>query len=86
MSKVLSFRVSDDEALWADEYAKGRGVSRQDFLAAGFRSYREDCERGVPDVPKAPVAPESASDVRPPLRRGLTASQAAIGRELGWMK
>jgi hypothetical protein len=52
MARVFSFRVTDEEAAWADEYVKARGVKRQEFLAAGFRSYRQDCMGGVPDVPE----------------------------------
>lgn len=53
MSKVLSFRASDEDAAWAGEYAKGRGVTRQALLEEGLRSFREDCERGVPEIREA---------------------------------
>lgn len=62
MTKVLSFRVSDEEALWCDEYVKSRDTSRQDFLVQGFRSYREDCVSGVPEIPREAPKP-------PPARR-----------------
>jgi hypothetical protein len=49
-TKVLSLRVSEDLADWADGYAKARGVTRQALLEEGLRSFREDCERGVPEI------------------------------------
>lgn len=50
MTKVLSLRVDDDLAEWADDYAKARGVTRQALLEEGLRSFREDCESGVPEI------------------------------------
>lgn len=50
MTKVLSLRVGDDLAEWADAYAKSRGVTKQALLEEGLRSFREDCERGVPEI------------------------------------
>ena len=50
MSKVLSLRVPDGLAEWADEYAEARGVKRADLLVSALESFREDCERGVPEI------------------------------------
>jgi hypothetical protein len=50
MTKVLSLRVADDLAEWADVYAKQRGVTRQALLEEGLRSFQEDCENGVPEI------------------------------------
>lgn len=49
MSKVLSFRVEDDLAEWADSYAEERGVSRQVLLENALKEYRDLCARGVPE-------------------------------------
>lgn len=79
MSKVLSFRVSDEEARWADEYVAARGLKRQDFLAEGFRSYRADCMGGVPDVPvEAP-----ASSYRQ-MMESQREKNLRVAREMGW--
>lgn len=84
MTKVLSFRVSDEEAAWADEYAKGRGVSRQDLLASGFRSHRDDCERGVPDIGRE--APKKAPRAAPVVPSLMAGRQARLAKEMGWSK
>lgn len=52
MSKVLSVRVDDELADWAETYALERGVTKQALLADGLRSFREDCESGVPEIRK----------------------------------
>jgi hypothetical protein len=50
MAKVVSLRLPDDLLEWADEYAKQRSVNRTDLLVEGLRSFKEDCERGVPEI------------------------------------
>jgi len=50
MSKVLSVRVDDELAAWADDYAEERGVTKQALLAEGLKSFRQDCEAGVPEI------------------------------------
>lgn len=50
MTKVLSLRVPDDLAEWASAYAEKRGVTKQALLEEAVRSFREDCEGGVPDL------------------------------------
>lgn len=50
MTKVLSLRVPDDLAAWADEYAGLRGVTRQDLLVSALESFREGCLSGVPEL------------------------------------
>jgi predicted transcriptional regulator len=49
-SKVLSLRVPEELAAWADEYAKERGVTRQALLEAAIESYRADARTGVPEL------------------------------------
>lgn len=58
-SKVLSLRVEEELAAWAEEYAEARGVSKQELLAGALRSFREDCERGVPEI-RARIAEQSS--------------------------
>lgn len=48
-TKVLSLRVPEELAEWADEYAAARGVPRQELLENALQSFREDCEAGVPE-------------------------------------
>lgn len=50
VTKVLSLRVPDELAAWADEYAQTRGVTRQALLVEGLLSFKEDCEAGVPEI------------------------------------
>lgn len=50
MTEVLSLRVDDDLAEWATAYAKSRGVSRQALLEQAVRSFKEDCDSGVPEI------------------------------------
>lgn len=87
MSKVLSFRVSDEEAEWADEYVKARGLKRQDFLASGFRSYRVDCMGGVPDVEPEPHTVTQVSESRKAAdewSKIMGGRQARLRKEMGW--
>jgi hypothetical protein len=69
VSKMVSLRLPEDLAEWADEYAKQRGVSRSDLLIEGLASFREDCQSGVPEI-RAAIARQSS--VNP---RGLAALQ-----------
>lgn len=55
-TRVVSSRVPEDLAAWADSYAKERGWTRQALLEAALRSFREGCRRGVPDSPPSPAS------------------------------
>lgn len=50
MSKVLSGRVPDELAEWADSYAAEHGLTRAAVLEAAMIALREDAAGGVPDV------------------------------------
>jgi hypothetical protein len=50
VTKVLSLRVPDDLAEWAEGYAKERGVTRQALIEGALVSFREDCVAGVPEL------------------------------------
>jgi len=50
MAKVVSLRLPEELLEWADGYAELRGVSRTDLLVEGLRSFKEDCENGVPEI------------------------------------
>lgn len=49
-AKMVSLRLPEELAAWAEAYAAQRGVSRTDLLIEGLVSFREDCERGVPEI------------------------------------
>lgn len=46
---MVSLRLDDDLIAWADAYAKERGVSRSELLVQATISFKEDCDRGVPE-------------------------------------
>jgi hypothetical protein len=48
--KVVSLRLPEELLDWATSYAETRGVARSDLLVEGLVSFREDCERGVPEI------------------------------------
>ena len=50
MSKVLGLRVDEDLAEWAKSYAESRGVTTQALLEQAVRSFKEDCDSGVPEI------------------------------------
>jgi hypothetical protein len=62
MAKMVSLRLPEELLEWADGYAVTRGVSRTDLLVEGLRSFKEDCESGVPEI-RAMAARQSS--VRP---------------------
>jgi hypothetical protein len=52
VSKVV--RVSDDGLVeWLEGYAKQRKVPVSKVVTAALAGFRDDCERGVPDLPRA---------------------------------
>jgi hypothetical protein len=59
MAKMVSLRLPEELLEWADEYSKTRGVSRTDLLIEGLASFKDDCERGVPEI-RAAVARQSS--------------------------
>jgi Arc/MetJ-type ribon-helix-helix transcriptional regulator len=61
MSKMVSLRLPDDVAEWVESYRQGRGWSRAELIGAALRSFREDCEGGVPEV----IVPPASSVVAP---------------------
>jgi predicted transcriptional regulator len=64
MTKVLSLRVPDDLAEWADSYAESRGVTRQALCEQALVAFKEDCEAGVPEIRARARAQSTIS--RPP--------------------
>jgi hypothetical protein len=84
VTKVLSLRVPDDLAEWASAYAKERGVTRQALIEGALRSFREDCQGGVPDlederVPR-PIAP-APKLTQPAKQRPARSAQSRMAME-----
>jgi hypothetical protein len=48
----LALRLDAELAAWLDSYSLERGVKKIVLVEAALRSFREDCEAGVPDLPE----------------------------------
>lgn len=51
MSKVV--RVDDELAAWLEGYAKERGAAMSDVVSTALAGFKDDCERGVPELRRA---------------------------------
>ena len=60
--QVVSLRLDEELLGWATEYAKARGVPRTELLEAGLRSFRSDCEGGVPGLREMAARQSSVPD------------------------
>lgn len=79
-TKMVSLRLEEGLLAWADAYAEGRGVSRSELLEQAVLSYKDDCDRGVPEfrerlrrqqAVKTPKDGECSCPVLPNGRRGF---------------
>lgn len=77
MSKLVSLRLEDELASWVEAYREKRGWSRAELISAALRSFRQDCEGGVPDLPPSDVP----SFPKPKARPALGPSGPAQGRQ-----
>lgn len=68
--KVVSLRLDDELLSWATGYAASRGVSRTALLEQGLRSFREDCESGVPEI-KAAAARQAYARAKDEVQQGV---------------
>ena len=68
-AKMVSLRLDEELLAWATEYAEAHGVSRTDLLASALDSFRDDCERGVPEMRRA--AREQSSVLKYSPERGV---------------
>lgn len=88
MSKVLTFRASDELGDWVEGYAVERGVSKQVLLENALNYFREDCENGVPDLKanlRAVRANEAKAEESRPTREDFAracADRSALFRGL----
>lgn len=67
-TKVLGVRVPEDLAVWAKAYAETRAVPVQAVLEEALRSFKVECESGVPEI-RARVREQSS--VRAARERGV---------------
>lgn len=74
MSKLVSLRLDDELAAWAEEYAAARKLSRSTVIEMGLRALRGGAQGGVPDPP----APEPRSRPARPSRPALPPSVAGM--------
>jgi hypothetical protein len=58
-TKMVSLRVDEELLGWATGYAAEREVSRSELLESALVSFREDCDRGVPEL-RAAAARQSS--------------------------
>lgn len=83
---MVSLRLPEELLEWATGYAESRGVSRTDLLVEGLRSFKEGCERGVPEIRAAEPRAERAKAVAAvsggavKFASDLGESQAALNR------
>jgi hypothetical protein len=49
VSKVKGTRLSDELALWVEEYAAARGTDAATVLRLAVESFRREAESGVPE-------------------------------------
>jgi hypothetical protein len=49
-----ALRLDAELAAWLDSYSLERGVKKIVLVEAALRSFREDCEAGVPELESAP--------------------------------
>jgi predicted transcriptional regulator len=50
VTKVLTARVPDELADWAEGYARERGVTRQALIEMALADFRESCRGGWPMI------------------------------------
>jgi predicted transcriptional regulator len=71
MAKAHAVRLDDETTEWLDRYAEERGTDKGTILRSAIESFRDDCERGVPELRRA--AREQAS------YSGRAAERAGVG-------
>jgi predicted transcriptional regulator len=82
--KVVSVRVPEEVADWLDEYAKARGASRAEVIESALAGFKDDCERGVPELRK--LAREQASYTGRVKDRGVgDCPERGVGLGHVWM-
>jgi hypothetical protein len=79
MAKMVSVRLDDGLIGFLDEYAKARGASRTDIVAAALRSFLEDTRTGVPEIKVASVPGPVAVEAGPGW--SLDERQARLNRD-----
>lgn len=78
MSKLVSMRLEDELASWVESYREKRGWSRAELISKALRSFRADCEGGVPDLADEAPVPEPTPAVQPVA--GVTTARRVLER------
>jgi predicted transcriptional regulator len=50
VAKAHAVRLDEDTTEWLDRYAEERGTDKGTILRSAIESFRDDCERGVPEL------------------------------------
>jgi hypothetical protein len=69
MSKVV--RVDDELAAWLEGYAKERGAAMSDVVSTALAGFKDDCERGVPELRRAAREQTYVRDKAAELEQGV---------------
>jgi hypothetical protein len=81
VSKVKGTRLSDELALWVEEYAAARGTDAATVLRMAVESFRREAESGVPDLPVAD-SPQVRRE-RAQVAAGGHVAPASVLRDVG---
>jgi hypothetical protein len=80
----VDLRLDPELVAWVDGYAKERGVSRTDLLESALAGFKDDAERGVPELRRA--AREQASYSGRATERGVgDCPERGVGLGHVWM-
>lgn len=86
MAKVArAVRLTPETVERVKSLASSLERSEQSVLESAVEAYLDDAEGGTPDVVEEPVV-EATPGPRGPIVSRMTAGQAAVARELGWLK
>jgi Arc/MetJ-type ribon-helix-helix transcriptional regulator len=77
VSKMVSLRLEDELAVWAEEYAEAEGRSRSQVINDGLRTLRAAVRKGEP-VAVRPPKPPTPSEAEAELVRGREAWALAM--------
>jgi predicted transcriptional regulator len=67
----ISVRVPEPLLKWLDEYARERGTSRTALIETALAGFREDAERGVPELRRAAREQTYVRDKAAELEQGV---------------
>jgi predicted transcriptional regulator len=71
MAKAHAVRLDDETTEWLDRYAEERGTDKGTILRSAIESFRDDCERGVPELRRAAREQTYVRDKAAELEQGV---------------